>query len=449
MAGGKFTTMDKVVPGVYINDKSEGGIRPSASARGTVAICKSLSWGATGVVQPYVIGDDPTPIVGSNLLSDDALFLREMSKGSDTTPAPKLAYIYRPTGTSGVKASATVGALTATGKYVGTRGNDITIVIAADPDNVGFYDIVTVVDGDIVDSQYIDDLDNLIANDWVDFAGTGTTITTTAGTALTGGVDPTVSATDHADFMTAIEPYTFDVVIYDGSNATVASAYTAFARRVSENIGRKCQVVMGGASAQNSEYAINAINGVTLTDGTNIDVNKVVYWLGGAEAACPYNQSLTSAQYPGAVSAYPKKTDAEIEAAVQGGNIVFVDEFGATKVCKDINTLTSFTVEKHAEYSKNRVIRTLFTFENDMYKNFALYYIGKTNNNETGRALFKAWIVGYLSEMQANNGVQKFTPEAVTVSPGNTSDSIVVNVSIMPVDSVEIVYATVNLQEIA
>lgn len=449
MAGGKFNAMNKVVPGVYINDKSEGGIRPSTSDRGVVAICKSLSWGATGVVQPYIIGSDPTPIIGSNLLSDEALFLREMAKGSDTTPAPRLVYIYRPTGTGGVKATATVGALTIDAKNVGTRGNDITVVIAADPDNVGYYDIVTVVDGTVKDSQHIDDLGDLIANDWVSFSGTGTTITTTAGTALTSGVDPTVSAADHADFMTAIEPYTFDIVIYDGSTGTVASAYTAFAKRVSENIGRKCQAVMGGASAQNSEYAINVINGVTLADGTNIGVNQVVYWLGGAEAACPYNKSLTSAQYPGAVSAYPKKTDAEVEAAVQGGNIVFVDEFGATKVCKDINTLTSFTVEKHAEYSKNRVIRTLFTLENDMYKNFAQYYIGKTDNNATGRALFKAWVVGYCSEMEANSGIQQFNPDDVTVSPGNTSDSIVVDVSIMPVDSVEIVYATVNLREIA
>lgn len=449
MAGGKYLSMNKIVPGVYVNDKSEGGIRPSASDRGVVALCKSLPWGATGVVQTYIPGDDPTPIIGSDLLSDDALFLREMIKGSDTTPPPRLVYIYRPTGTSGVTATATIGALTATAKYVGTRGNDITIVISADPDNVGYYNVVTVVDGAIKDDQYIDDLDSLIANDWVTFTGTGTTITTTAGTALTSGVDPTVSATDHADFMAAIEPYTFDIVIYDGSTGTVASAYTAFAQRISENVGRKCQAVMGGASAQNSEYAINAINGVTLADGTNIDVNKVVYWLGGAEAGAPYNKSLTSAQYPGAVSAYPKKTDAEIEAAVQGGNIVFVDEFGATKVCKDINTLTSFTVEKHAEYSKNRVIRTLFALENDMYKNFAQYYIGKTDNNETGRALFKAWIVGYCGEMQANNGIQKFSPDDVTVTPGNTSDSIVVEISIMPVDSVEIVYATVNLREIA
>lgn len=449
MAGGTWLDMNKEVPGVYINTRSEGGLPPVASDRGVVTICEPLTWGKVETVQEYIPGDDPTPIIGSGIMSDAALFLREMCKGSDTTPAPRKILIYRPEGTSGVKATATVGALTADAKYIGSRGNDITLVITADPDNVGYYDIITVVDGAIVDSQYIDDLDNLIANDWVDFTGTGTTITTTAGTALTGGVDPTITAQDHADYMTAIEPYTFDVVCYDGSDAATALAYTGFAKRMSEVIGRKCQVVMGGAAAQNSEYAINAINGVTLSDGTNISARQAAWWLAGAEAACPYNKSLTYAQYPGAVSAYPKKTDAEVEAAVKGGNIVFIDEFETTKVCKDINTLTSFTVEKHKEYSKNRVIRVLFAFCNDMYKNFSLYYIGKTDNNDTGRALFRSWAIGYLSQMQSNNGIQQFSPEDVTVEVGNTSDSILLEAGIMPVDSVEIVYARVNVRAIA
>lgn len=449
MGGGNFISQNKVVPGVYINTRSEGNLPVSVSDKGVVAICKSLSWGETGVVKTYLVGTDPTPIIGNNILSDEALFLREMSKGSDTTPAPIKVLIYRPTGTSGVKATATVGALTIDAKYVGTRGNDITVVIAADPDNVGFYNISIVVDGAIVASDYVDDLDNLESNEWVDYTGTGTTITTTAGTALVGGVDPTVSATDHASFMTAIEPYTFDILCYDGSDGTTALAYTAFAARMSNVLGKKCQVVMGGASAQNSEWAINTINGVKLSDGTTIDTQKATYWLAGAEAGAPYNKSLTYAQYPGAVESYPKKTADEVEAAIRGGNIVFIDEFESTKICKDINTLTSFTVEKHKEYSKNRVMRVLNQLCNDLYKNYSLYYIGKVDNNPTGRELLRGWVIGYLNEMQANNGIQDFTAEDVTVAPGQESDTVVITIAIMPVDSVEVVYATVNVRTIA
>lgn len=445
MAGGTWLSQNKILPGVYINTKSKGSLAISVGAKGVVAICEPLSFGPTGKVSEYIPGDDPTAIIGNNLLSDEALFLREMCKGSDTTPAPSKILIYRPAGTSGAAATATVGALTADAAYEGSRGNDITLVIVADPDNAGYYNIITVVDGDTVDDQYVNDLDNLADNAWVKFTGTGTTITATAGTALTGGVDPTIAATDYADFMTAIEPYTFDIVCYDGGNATIAAAFAAFAKRLSETTGRKCQAVISNGTGTNSEWVINVLNGVKLADGTTISAAQATWWVAGAEAGAPYNKSLTYAQYPGAVEANPKKTTAEIEAAVTGGDIVFIDEFEAVKVCTDINTLTSFTPDKGQEYSKNRVMRVLMQLCNDIYKQFSLYFIGKVDNNDTGRNLMKGWIVGYLNEMQANNGIQNFTADDVTVEQGNAIDTVLVTIAIQPVDSIEKIYITVTV----
>lgn len=445
MAGGTWLSQNKILPGVYINTKSKGSLAISVGAKGVVAICEPLSFGPTGKVSEYIPGDDPTAIIGNNLLSDEALFLREMCKGSDTTPAPSKILIYRPAGTSGAAATATVGALTADAAYEGSRGNDITLVIVADPDNAGYYNIITVVDGDTVDDQYVNDLDNLADNAWVKFTGTGTTITATAGTALTGGVDPTISATDYADFMTAIEPYTFDIVCYDGGNATIAAAFAAFAKRLSETTGRKCQAVISNGTGTNSEWVINVLNGVKLADGTTISAAQATWWVAGAEAGAPYNKSLTYAQYPGAVEANPKKTTAEIEAAVTGGDIVFIDEFESVKVCTDINTLTSFTPDKGQEYSKNRVMRVLMQLCNDIYKQFSLYFIGKVDNNDTGRNLMKGWIVGYLNEMQANNGIQNFTADDVTVEQGNAIDTVLVTIAIQPVDSIEKIYITVTV----
>ena len=84
-------------------------------------------------------------------------------------------------------------------------------------------------------------------------------------------------------------------------------------------------------------------------------------------------------------------------------------------------------------------------FCNDVYRQFSLYYIGKVDNNETGRSLLKSWIVGYLNEIQANNGIKNFTAEDVTVSAGKTVDSVVITAAIQPVDAVEKIYMTVNV----
>lgn len=141
----------------------------------------------------------------------------------------------------------------------------------------------------------------------------------------------------------------------------------------------------------------------------------------------------------------PKLTEAQIDEAIKAGEIVFIDTFGSVKVCTDINTFTSITAEKSAEYCKNRVMRVLNQFCNDVYKQFSLYYIGKTDNDENGRKLLKGWIVGYLNEIQANSGIQNFTAEDVEVLPGSVVDAVVVNVALQPVDSIEKIYMTVTV----
>lgn len=447
MAGGIWTSQNKVLPGVYINVKSQGKINANVGERGTVAIAEPLSWGPSGVVQTIIPGEDLRPHIGYDVTAEKALFLREMMKGSDTTAGPNKILLYRPTGSGGVKATATIGALTVNALYDGVRGNDITIIVQEQVDNEGTYDISTVIDGTVVNRQSVTDLSNLAANDWVTFSGTGAEITESAGEALTGGKDPTVEAADYAAFLTAIEPYQFDIIVYDGTDTTTIQAYTAFVERLCNNIGQKCQAVMAGNTAanSNSELVIAVHNGVVLNDGTRLTAQQATWWVGGAEAGARYNQSLTYAKYPDVVEANPKLTDLQAQDAIGAGQLCFIDNFGSVKVCTDINTLTTYTLDKGQEFSKNRLMRVVMQFCNDVYEYFSNYFIGKVDNNDAGRNLLRGWIVGYLNEMMANNGIQNFSAEDVEVLPGKNIDSVLVNVAIQPVDSIEKIYMTVTV----
>lgn len=444
MAGGTWTSQNKAQPGVYINTKSQGNIRANIGTRGIVAIAEPLSWGPSGIVQTIIPGEDLTPYIGYDITSEKALFLREMMKGSDTTAGPSKILLYRPKGTSGAKATATIGTLTATAVYDGVRGNDIAIIISADPDEEKTFQVATVVDGSVRDEQTVKTAEELVGNVWVVFSGSGE-LEATAGKKLTGGKDPTVATTDYAAWLTAMEPYKFDVMVYDGEDKTTIQAVAAFVKRVSNNVGLKCQAVMADASVSNSEWVISVKNGVKLDDGTVLTPQQATWWLGGAEAGALYNQSLTYSRYPNALEACPKLTDAQIEEAIKAGEIVFIDTFDKVKVCTDINTFTSFAVDKGEEYSKNRVMRVLNQFCNDVYEHFSNYFIGKVSNDETGRSLLKGWIVGYLNDMQANGGVQNFEAEDVTVEAGNSIDAVLIAVKIQPVDSIEKIFMTVTV----
>lgn len=442
MAGGTWTSQNKVLPGVYINVRSVGNISPSVGDRGVVAIAKALSFGKTGTVIEITPGEDLTPIIGYDITANEAMFIREMTKGSDTTSGPTKILLYRLPGTGGVAAAATIGDLTVTATSVGTRGNDITILIDQDVDTAE-YEVQTILDGRVMDSQTVATAADLAANSWIKFSGS--TITATAGTALTGGVDPVVSSADYASHLTVIEPYKFDVLIYDGDEETVKDSVAAFIKRLSENTGIKSQCVMANAEGRNSEYVISVNNGVVLSDGTELNANQATWWVGGTEAGANYNQSLTYAQYPGAVSANPKISETDAKAAVSAGKLIFTDSFDMVKVVTDINSLTSFTTDKQQAFSKNRVIRTIHTFCNDLLEQFSRYYIGKTDNNAEGRDLLKGWIVGYLNEMQANSGIQNFTAEDVTVEAGGAIDAVYITAAIQPVDSIEKIYVDVSV----
>lgn len=218
-----------------------------------------------------------------------------MMKGSDASAGPKKILLYRPAGSNGAAAKATVGELTVTALYEGIRGNDITVMIQEQVDTEGTYDVTTLIDGRAVDTQSIGDLSQLSANEWVTFSGTGTSFQETAGTALTGGKDLEVSSSDYADFLTAVEPYRFDVLVYDGTDATTIAAIASFVERLSDNVGQKCQAVMAGENAVScdSEFVIAVKNGVLLDDGTKLIAQQATWWVGGRRGG----SSLQSVAY--------------------------------------------------------------------------------------------------------------------------------------------------------
>ena len=112
---------------------------------------------------------------------------------------------------------------------------------------------------------------------------------------------------------------------------------------------------------------------------------------------------------------------------------------------QDINSLVTYTTDITEVYRYNRTMRLANTIANDLYQQFSQNYRGVVNNNAQGRSMFQAAIVGYLLDIQANQGIQNFTAEDVSVEPGDAINAILVNLSIQPVGSVEKIYITISM----
>lgn len=444
MAGGTWTTQNKVRPGVYIRFTTNRALGLTVGERGVVTICEPMSWGPVGEVMTVANGDDMTPYTGYDITNEKNRFLREIFRGTNRTSPPTTLYLYRPAATSSAKATVTTGTLTATAKYPGVRGNDITIVVTEDVDNEGSFFVSTVVDGEIQNQQSAETVADLVPNDWVDWSGTGA-LTATVGAPLTSGADGTVAASAYSDYLEAIEPYKFDVIIYDGSDSTVQDAMVSFVNRLADENGQYTQLVAANLTAPDSRFVINVMSGVTLADGTELTSQQVTWWAGGATAGAQFNESLTYATYPTAVAVSPLLTNNQIISALQSGQFILVADFDEVHVEQDIDSLTTYTTDIGVVYKKNRIIRLCNTIANDIYRKFSQNYIGVVNNNDAGRARFKAAIVGYLYQIQDAEGIQNFDPEDVEVLPGIDIDAIVVNVAFYAVDAVEKVYMSVSV----
>lgn len=451
MAGGTWTAQNKVRPGIYINFRSAGSPTAATGIRGTVAIAKALSWGPIGQVTAIEAGKDTRPYIGYALTEPGALFLREMFKGTNVTSAPTKVLLYRLPAEGAAQASAVIGGaegaggLTVTALYPGIKGNSIAVVVAADVDEPDKFTVSTAVDNQVADSQFVEKAEDLQPNAWVTFSGTGA-LTPTAGVFLTGGADGTVQPAAYASALEALEPYSFDILAYDGTDSTVRDAMISFVKRLADQEGRYAQLVTSGAQGADSQFVINCSSGVVLDDGTELAAYEVVWWLAGAEAGAQYYQSLSSAAYPGAADVLVQQSDSQISDGILAGNIVlsYDSDLGQVQVETDINTLTTYTKETGKEFRKNTTMRVCTTLGADISRTFKRNYKSRVKNNPNGRELFQGAILAILKTMYDKEALrERPTGDDVIVEPGDDSDAIVITVAIYIGDNVEKVYLTI------
>lgn len=553
MAGGTWIDQNKVRPGVYINYKSSPQALSTMGERGTVAIARQLSWGEVGKLIAIEDPSDCATKLGYSSTADEMLFIRQILLGSNRTNGAKKVLVWRLDCAGASKASAIIGsgdgAAKAEARYVGTRGNDVSIVVTAvnNSENtpVG-YAIQTLLAGKVVESVtvgldatgnqiesnsyvvfsggaisagtypltggsdgnvnkdataasvsktkdlftttvtclqkgefgnrltaevvgtrvlgysqcnvYLDDdltnpiesFDGIVSNSdksgkYVLVQYGGTYIVKDEGRLKNGSDGKTPDASIYDAFFTALKTIAFDVLIYDGKDATLKSTFANFVKDQSNDEGKRCQCVLSEYVADNECIISCASQSVTLDTGAVLKPEQLTWWVGGASAGANVNESLTYSCYPGAVDIEPKLTRSEQEAQIEGGNFALISQFDKIQVLTDINSFTTFSVEKGKAFRKNRVVRTVFGLCNDIYKTFALYYIGAVHNDEEGRKALKAEILNLMLKYQGNRALQNVVVDDVTVNKGVDSDAVVIEINCQPVDSIEKIYINITI----
>lgn len=421
--GGTFTAQNKILPGAYFNFISAARLTGGGGARGTVAIALPLTWGPDGKVITItndVLNGDVKALLGYDLDADELQTIREIMRHATTL------YLYK-LGTGGTKADSTY----ATAKYAGSRGNAIKIVIAKNVDNATKYDVVTYLGTDVVDTQTVASCAELKANAYVDFKTTAT-IAETAGEALTGGTQPSITGAAHTEFLAAIESYTFNILASTRTDAESLALYKAFVKRMRDEVGMKCQLVANLAA---DDYSV-----------INVVQPALIPWVAGAEAGCEIGETLTNAVYDGELTPEIATTQATLESALENGQLIFhAVNGGELRVLDDINSLVTVTANVGAEFKENSTIRLIDGFATEAGEIFTETYMG-TPNDDIGRSSFRGQVLLLLDEYVRRGAIEEYDEDDVIVSRGESKYAIVLQFALTTTGTMKKLYGTITIQ---
>lgn len=444
MAGGIFSSMNKVRPGAYINFESQAQSSNEIGIRGIATLAVPLSWGEEGKLIELsgadMVNGASLAKIGLMANEKEALLFNLALQNCGLLKIYKL-------NKGGAKASKTLDSgLVITAKHNGAFGNKIAILIKSATNS---FIIETYANGYLVDSQKVTSIDGLVPNNFVIFSGTGTLAETSA-TLLEGGEDVEFaeSADDYDEYFEALRTTKWNTMASVSDNDDINAKVVAFVKEMRESEGKYVQAVIPNYDSADYEGIINNVNGVILNGETTVEAKDFTAWVAGATAGADIVESLTGKVVENATSIVNSLTSAEIiDALGEGKFILSLNQNGSVKVEKDINSLHTFDIDKGYIFSRNRIIRELDDIGSSIENIWETTYLGKVSNTEDGRTLFKSSIIDYLSGLQNKGAIQAFDKNSVVVEAGPDIDSVVASIAVKPVDSMEFLYMTVNVNQ--
>lgn len=449
-AGGTWTVQNKVRPGAYINFVSVPKAVGTLGERGTVAVGMPMTWGPAGELI-HLTGDELLNGASLAKVGVTAVDTEESLPYRVALAGCFNALLFR-TDNGGTKATATIFAdtLTASAKYAGTTGNKITIVTLKDKPEVGNFTIQVLVNNLLRESFVASKITELadIESAFVDFEvlDEEANIPETAGIALAGGENGDVDKQLYPTFWSLLDTKDFQCIAMYDTDVTIPPLLKDKVEIWREKRGKKVQAVVYDYAAADYEGLISVDQGFKTATET-VDTSLFPVWAASMTAGAQVNESLTAAVVEGGVEIINPILEDEIEDALNAGKFVLsYRQDGAVCVEKDINTLHTFTVDKNYAFSKNRVIRCLDEIGNTTALIFNRNYAGKVDNDATGRNQYKTELISMFDTLQSIRAIQNFDgAKDITVLPGEAVDAVVVDVTVQPVDSMEKLYMTVNV----
>lgn len=284
---------------------------------------------------------------------------------------------------------------------------------------------------------------------------------------MAGGVTKCIISVGNAeaetnDLLGALEPYEFDwfTMVVDGASRPKAVAWVKGLRADA----RPVKAVLGNATGADSEAIVNFTTGNVKTKDKTYTAEEYAPIMAGKLAGLSLTTSSTFMKLTDVIDV-PKVKKSEINNKVAAGEMVLEHNGRFVRVARGINSLTTTSAEKNAQYKKIKVVEIMDKIQKDLTRTIEDEYIGKVSNSYDNKRLLISAINGYFDtivrgglvdkgaraeiDLQAQLNYIKTNGQYVSgmteqqIKEANTDDKVFLLCHVKPLDAMEEITITV------
>lgn len=364
--------------------------------------------------------------------------------------------------------------LTAKANYDGTFGNGLSVMIVAEASGEGKYKgqgffVRTSLNGEVVDEQNVKLPSELRDNDYLQFikADGLSALSAVAAVDLAGGANGSESDSNLTKILGKLTGLSWNTLGFCGKDDN-KSVIDTYIKNLRENKGKYRQAVLFNNSSSDYEGVVSPFQAFAVDDDDvdwletpSEDADEevarqaelrlrqmfAVGFVTAITAGSDVNISNTYAPVPAnVIEVIPAPDeDEDVEEDLRVGLLTFThNSRNQIVIEKDINTLHTYTQTRTAPFSKNRVIRCLDELSNTKVMVWEEMFIGKIDNNVTGRNLLKSQILAIIQNL-VKLGALNESDTQIVVEPGDDPDKVRSYETVRPIDAMEQLYSYVTV----
>lgn len=440
----------KIRPDVYYRYSNRGSNRVVATD-GINAIVMKASWGPTGEVRSFSRIEDLRDAYGDCTGTDMAAAMFE--------EGIVRAYVYRVAGTSGAKATATIGTgVTITAKYEGTH--PIKIKIQQKPGDENTMQAIVLVNTVVKETFDFDSSGSTNSDELCAALNKSVYVTAEAPETaekvtaiekeLSGGADPTTTSAGYGAGYSALEPYYYNVICQDSTETDVQTLLAEYMEEIVK-VGKFPFAVLAATDATftdklakakgfNNANIVCIGNSYVDNDGNTVDPVMAVARTAAAISVTPSDRSIVHKTISGASDIPEKYTNTQYEDAILNGLLLFsVSSDGQIWFDSGIDTLVNLAGNQDEGWKKIKRTKVrgelMYRLDTALEKK-----IGKINCDADGIADVIQTGSGILNDMAGEKKLA--TGGSFYLDEGNpaTSDSAWFIIEADDIDTLEKIY---------